>query len=173
MVIFNEWTNSKLEFQLCLSQLILFLHLVEFGPQITRLNLSVTTGDSLEDGIMDEHILVLYGVPQYHTHTGPVWGTTIPHTYWSCMGHHNTTHILVLYGAPQYHTHTGPVWGTTIPHTYWSCMGHNNTTHILVLYGAPQYHTHTSGPVWGITIPHTHWSCMGHYVISKANNTNF
>ena len=69
----DEWTNSKLQFQLCLAGLILLLHLVEFGPQITRLNLSVTTGDSLEDGIMDECILVLYSQtlvqPQHYTHT--------------------------------------------------------------------------------------------------------
>ena len=68
----DEWTNSKLEFKLCLARLIL-LHLVEFGTQITRVNLSVTTGDSLEDGIMDECILVLYThilVPaQHYTHT--------------------------------------------------------------------------------------------------------
>ena len=65
----DEWTNSKLQFQLCVARLILLLHLVEFGPQITRLNLSVTTGDSLKDGIMDEYILVLY----IHTHTSLIW----------------------------------------------------------------------------------------------------
>ena len=52
--VIDKWTNNKLEFQLFLAGLILLLHLVEFGPQITRFNLSVTTGDSLKDGIMDE-----------------------------------------------------------------------------------------------------------------------
>ena len=52
-------THGELELQGSLPTLVSLLHFTESFAQVSRVHLSVSTSDCLQDGIVDEDVLVL------------------------------------------------------------------------------------------------------------------
>ena len=94
-------THSKLQFHLCLPRLVLPLHLVQSGPQISRDNLSVSTSHCFQHSIVDEDVLLLYTTSYTHTCTC----THMPILTYTLYLSTITPYLLVCTVRPYMHVH--------------------------------------------------------------------
>ena len=115
-----NWSSSSvlpdwLFFCILLSLALRSLDSTWVSPQVTASRMAswMNTYCSCMGHHNTTHILVLYGTPQYHTHTDPV----------------------------QYHTHTGPVWGTILVQMGNAPI--HNDIHTYIILEQPTHYTYS------------------------------